>query len=319
MDVFNRRSRGSIGDGYSAKPYFPTIQAGYACKIKINLRKGIASKKDFPSVERSKYIGRILKCQNILHISIYVIRFERIKNTLQPNSQQLCKCVIKLNKMKNLILLLTVTVSLLSCSNPLDKPYKEATLEEDAIELKKVLSEDELGMLAGYIALKSFGEDKMIGKTYRDLLEEAKKVRKEMEEQEAEEQRLAEKAKADEAERIKKLGAVLTVSLFEKGYVEVDYQEFITYKFAFENKSEKDIKAFTGTVYFNDLFDKEITNLSLTFDEGIPANSTIKWDASTEYNQFRDTDQTLKSKDLENLKIRWVPAKVLFKDGSTLE
>ena len=62
--------------------------------------------------------------------------------------------------MKNQILLFVIAIFVVSCSSPLDKPYKKDNLEEDVIELKKSLSEDELEMLAGYIALKSLGDDK---------------------------------------------------------------------------------------------------------------------------------------------------------------
>lgn len=221
--------------------------------------------------------------------------------------------------MKNQILLFALIIAIASCSSPLDKPYKKDSLEEDAIELKKTLSEDELGMLAGYIAIKSLGNDKMLGKTYGDLLGEAKKLREEMRLKEEEEKELAGKAKIEELERIKRLGGALTVSLFEKGFTEYNYQKYITYKFAFENKTDKNIKAFTGQIVFYDLFDKEISSLNLTYDDGVTANSMKNWNAQTDYNQFKDEDITLKSKNVEDLKIKWVPGKIIFEDNSTLE
>jgi hypothetical protein len=224
-----------------------------------------------------------------------------------------------MKKMKNKILLFVFAILLVSCSSPLDKPFKKDNLEEDIIELKKSLSEDELQMLAGFIALKSLGDDKMLGKTYGDLLDEAKKLREELKKQEEEEKILAEKAKIDEVERIKRLGGALTVSLFDKGFSEYNYQEYISYKFAFENKTDKDIKAFTGRIIFNDLFDKEISSLNLTYDDGIPANSTKNWNAQTDFNQFMDKDVALKNKDVEDLKVKWIPEKIIFSDNSTLE
>lgn len=192
-------------------------------------------------------------------------------------------------------------------------------MEEDIMEIKKSISEDELNMLVAYITLKSLGDDKMLGLSYRDLLDDAKKLREEFKQQEEEEKSLALKAKSDEADRIKRLGSTLTVSLFAKDFSEYDYQEYITYKFAFENKSDKDIKAFTGTIVFNDLFDKEISNLSLTYDDGVLAKSTKSWDAQTDYNQFLEKDVTLRSKEIEDLKIKWIPEKIIFSDNSTLE
>lgn len=221
--------------------------------------------------------------------------------------------------MKNQILLFAIIFFLVSCSSPLDKPYKKDNLEEDFIELKKSLPQEDLEMLTGYIALKSLSDDKMLGQTYGDLLEESKQLREEMRLQEEEEKKLAEKAKIEEAERIKKLGSALTVSLFEKGFEKYNYQEYITYKFAFENKTDKNIKAFTGTIIFNDLFDKEINNLNLTYDNGVSANSIKNWNAQTDFNQFVDNDVALKNKDVENLKVKWIPSKIIFEDGSILE
>ena len=144
-------------------------------------------------------------------------------------------------------------------------------------------------------------------------------LREEFKAKEEEEKQLAEKAKKEENERIKRLGETLTVSLFAKGFEEYDYQEYITYKFAFENKSEKDIRAFTGNLVLSDLFDKEISSINLTYDDGVPARSTKKWNAQTEYNQFMDKDIALKNKDVEDLKVNWIPTKIIFKDGTTLE
>ena len=120
-------------------------------------------------------------------------------------------------------------------------------------------------------------------------------------------------------DRIDRLGKALTVSLFEKGFTKYDYQDYITYKFAFENKVDKEVKAFTGEIIFNDLFDKKISSLNLTYDDGVLANSTKKWDAQTDYNQFMDKDVKLRNKDIEDLKIVWIPEKIIYTDGSTLE
>ena len=221
--------------------------------------------------------------------------------------------------MKNISLLLILSIIIISCSSPLDKAYTQESLAEDIVALKESLSEEELKTLGGYIMKKSFSGDNMLGKTYNDLLEEAKKLQEELRLQEEEEKKLAEKARIEEAERIKRLGEALTVSFFDKGFSEYNYQKYITYKFVFENKTEKTMKAFTGEIKITDLFDKEIKSFSLTYDDGVPANSTKNWDAQTDYNQFKDEDVLLKNKDMEDLKIRWVPGKIIFSDNTTLE
>ncbi|MGK0390549.1 MAG: hypothetical protein ACI94Y_003303 [Maribacter sp.] len=223
--------------------------------------------------------------------------------------------------MKKLTTLLFLSmIFFISCSNPLNNAYKKDTVEDDLVTLKKSMSEDDFELLTGYIALSAFGDgSNMLGKTYGDVLKEAKELREEMQKKAKEEEELAAKAKIEDQERIKRLGKALTVSLFDKGFIKANYQEYLTYKFAFENKSDKDVKAFTGKVILNDLFDKEITNFSLTYDDGIKANSTAKWDAQTDYNQFMDKDVKLRNKDLEDIKITWIPEKIIYDDGTTLE
>lgn len=88
--------------------------------------------------------------------------------------------------MKNLSLLLVLSIIIISCSSPLDKAYKQDTLEEDIVALKESISEEELNTLAGYIALKTLSADDMLGKTYNELLNEAKKMKEELKIQEEE-------------------------------------------------------------------------------------------------------------------------------------
>lgn len=221
--------------------------------------------------------------------------------------------------MKTILYTLVPLIVLLSCSHPLDRPFKEDNIEEDIMEIKKSLSSKEVDLLSAYLVMKSMDDQRILGKTYRDLLEEARDFRDEQEAQMAEEKRLAEKAKEAERERIRRLNQALTVSIFDKGFSEYNYQEFVTYKFTFENKTDKDIKAFTGLITLNDLFDKEISSFTLTYDKGIPAKSSKNWNAQTDYNPFIDKDVALKGKDLDNLKIIWTPEKIIFDDGEEWE
>lgn len=221
--------------------------------------------------------------------------------------------------MKNFSFFLGAVLFVASCSSPLDQPYKQDSLEGDMIKLKEKLSEEDFATLARYIVLKNMSDDPMLGKTYGGLLEEAKEIQVERQQQEVVEKELAEKAKAAEAERVRRLGDALTVSVFDKGYAELNYQDYITYKFAFENKADRDIRAFSGRLTFYDLFNKEIKIINLTYDEGIPAHSTVNWSATSDYNQFLDKDVALKNKDLDNLKVKWVPEKIIFLDGESLE
>ena len=71
--------------------------------------------------------------------------------------------------MKYSLLILFSTV-FLSCSNPLDKPYDKVSLAKDILDLKEIISEDELNELEDYIALSSQFGVNIVGKTYNELL-----------------------------------------------------------------------------------------------------------------------------------------------------
>lgn len=221
--------------------------------------------------------------------------------------------------MRKLIPIVTLCYLLFACSSPIEKAYNKASLADDMLEVKAKLADEDFETLTGYIALKEIADDNMLGKTYSDLLVEAKELQESLKKQQEEADRLAEEARIEEAKRIEKLNNALTVTIFKKGFSEYDYDEYITMTFAFQNKTDKAIRAFTGVMVFNDLFDKEIKKLNLTYDDGVPASGRKNWPAQMDYNQFRDEDTSLKNKDLADIKLVWKPEKIIFTDGSTLE
>lgn len=202
----------------------------------------------------------------------------------------------------------------MSCSSPLDKKYNKESFESDITELKEsnVLSEDDLKLLAGEVLRSAFANEDLNGTSYGQIIENAK-IRK------AEQDRLAEQARIEEENRIKMFDSTLTVAMYDKGYQKVSYEDFLTYSFIFSNKSSKDIRAFKGRVVINDLFETEIKSISLTVDDLIKAGASIRETYTSDYNQFRDEDVRLRNKDMEDLIVSWIPEKVIFNDGTTIE
>lgn len=223
--------------------------------------------------------------------------------------------------MKTTTILLILTIIFWGCSSPLDQPFSEETAEEDIATIVKseVLDSSELELIAGYMIKSKLSGEKLEGQTYADILEKAEEFKQKMEQEQAEQRALAEKIEREEAERINRLRKSLTVSVVSKDFVESRFQEYITYKFAFENKSDKAIRAFKGRIVFNDVFDEEISSLNLKYDQPIPAGETIVWNAQSDYNEFIDKDVRLKNKSMNDINTVWEPEKILFADGTTLE
>lgn len=130
---------------------------------------------------------------------------------------------------------------------------------------------------------------------------------------------LAERMRQQEASMMELMSASLVVTLYEKGFYASNFQEYINMKFGFENRSEKDISGFKGTVIFRDMFDDEIKGVNLKHDDPILAGETVRWEASLEFNQFVQEDVELKSKSLDKIKVEWRPESIIFSDGSTLK
>ncbi len=206
-----------------------------------------------------------------------------------------------------------------SCASPLDKKFSEETSEGDIKEIRSKLDSADLMLLAGsIIRLKLSGED-MEQMTYNEILNKGRDWKKELEIQQAEQKAMAEKARLEEEERTTMLTESVMVSCFHKSYAKIDYQDYITFKFAISNKTDKSIRAVKGVLVFTNLFGDEIKSISFVYDQTILPNSDATWNAQTDYNQFIDSDVALKNKDLEDLIVVWKPEKIIFDDGTSLE
>jgi len=222
--------------------------------------------------------------------------------------------------MKKALLMLAISTVFIACNSSLDKKFSDKTTKEDIQTILEETDSTSYKLIVSSILRYGLQGKKLEDYTYRELLEEGKRWKAEQEKTEQEHKALAEKAALEESKRVKRLQEVVFVTCYKKGYKEYDYRDYITYGFAFNNKTNKDIRAVKGSILFNDLFDEKISSLNLTYDSYIiPAGTSINWEATSDYNQFLDTDVRLKNKDLKDLKVVWIPEKIIFVDGTTME
>ncbi|MFB3884709.1 MAG: hypothetical protein ACE144_05745 [Thermodesulfobacteriota bacterium] len=227
--------------------------------------------------------------------------------------------------------LLICSLLAVSCpENVKNKKITEETMEKDmqAIRDSKQLSDEETRLLAAYIVRSKLGsifggvglpKDKTVGQ----MIDEQRNWEEEQKLKEAERTRLAEEAAKEEARLTEQLRKTVEVAIYKKNFSPSDwrsgqYEDYILLGFVFKNLTEKDLRGFTGTVIFNDIFDKEICKTSLSYDEIILAGKSVRWEGQKRYNKFMDEDRKLANTDLKNLKIIWTPEKVLFTDGSKI-
>ncbi|MGQ0433893.1 MAG: zinc ribbon domain-containing protein [Microthrixaceae bacterium] len=121
------------------------------------------------------------------------------------------------------------------------------------------------------------------------------------------------------------LDEIVIVELIQKNWVpampDLDrYTDLLQMTFAFENLGDKDIRAFTGTVFFFDLFGREQMNLGLTVDTSVLSARTRRvedtW--SIELYDFNDEHKWVRSHALDDMRVVFVTSAVLFSDGSQL-
>lgn len=115
---------------------------------------------------------------------------------------------------------------------------------------------------------------------------------------------------------VNKLTDKVPLEVVDKGFVEGDFQDYITFTFQFTNATDKDIEGVKGQITFNDLFGDQIQRVNLSYDEGIPAGAVKLYRATVDYNPFIDDDTTLRQTDLSKIKTDWDVNTIIYTDGS---
>ena len=230
--------------------------------------------------------------------------------------------------MKKLFILFTM-ISLISCSGSLSKVYNEEGFMLDMVEIRESEGEETAKNITTYIMQETMKnalrddnekENNLTGKSYKELLIQADELAAEMKRKEEEEKKLAEEEKRKKDALAVKISESLTFAMTKKGYKEgqYGYPQNITYSFVFKNKTQKDIAGIKGSVTFYDIFDEKISSLSLSYDKGVKAGQTKRYNAQTDFNSFKSEDVKLKNTSIEKLKIIWEPEQLIFSDGEKL-
>jgi hypothetical protein len=116
----------------------------------------------------------------------------------------------------------------------------------------------------------------------------------------------------------------LSVVLRGKNYRPADamadrYSNQLELDLEYANDFDEEIRAFTGTMVFMDIFDREFLRVRLTVDERIPAGRTVRDRGKVfEINQFMASHQQLVTTDLDNLRMKFESASIMFSDGRTI-
>ena len=227
--------------------------------------------------------------------------------------------------LKHVSLVLLAALCVTACSDVKSLRFTADNQEEvfEQVRNSRGLTGEEFELLFAARIRGALQGNHFAGKTVGEVIEDQRKLRDDLAAQEEESKRLAEEARQAEEAAAASMREFLTVVAYKKTFQEADYmsgiyEDCINIKFRFENKCTTDIRAFRGKVVFRDLFGEEIFTTGLTYDEGVDAGKTKTWPGSIDYNQFKDDHRKLRNTDLENMSVVWVPANILFKDGSMM-
>lgn len=230
--------------------------------------------------------------------------------------------------MKKAILSLVLAVFITGCSNPKDEVLPPNMNEADMTVLAekvKSLSEEDKALLTQYIVRsemsKAFGGDgSSTGTTVGEAIENQKQWDMG---QQAEEQAKIERAaklKAEKDAKTAEFEKAVSVTVFDKNFVEVDWQSFITLDIDIKNNSTKEIAGLKGSIEFFDKFGDLIISFGFGDDTlNIPAGDSFKGTLSWDYNQFMDNHSKFVNTSLEDMKYKFEPEQILFEDGTKLD
>ena len=219
--------------------------------------------------------------------------------------------------MKYLSLLAFLT--LMGCSTSLDNEFSTSTINEDEAELKQELSDEDFKLLSAVIGFKTLNGTIQSGTTYGELLEEGKQMKQEADDKKEAKELAKLEAEIQEQERIHRLEQILEVSLVGKEFERRLILTVGIFKFNFTNNSQKEIKAFKGEIAIDDIFDERLTAFNVVYEKGIPNNAEVDYEMEVGLNSQGNTKKRLIESDLTDLKVKWIPEKIIYQDGSSDE
>lgn len=198
---------------------------------------------------------------------------------------------------------------------------------KDMIGKTDDLTNEEKGLFQSAVTFARDNDIDLEGQAVSKIIAD-EQVRLEEERQRLEEERKKEEERKRELQRqkdeeIRKLNNSIQVTLDGKGAIAKDsdawrFSDVITFDLTFKNTTDKDVRGFKGTAIFNNLFGDNIKKLTVSYDEGVSANSEKYWEGMIEVNQFIDKDIELRDIDFMNLNFEFEMDMIIFSDGTTL-
>jgi hypothetical protein len=105
------------------------------------------------------------------------------------------------------------------------------------------------------------------------------------------------------------------VAVMEKFFADPNAKDELTYKFVFHNRSNRNVKSFSGEVVFSDNSGEVLEVLPLTYDRPLGIGERAIFHLTQDY---QSSSETVASTDLSEMTIDWEPQELNFNDGTAL-
>lgn len=105
------------------------------------------------------------------------------------------------------------------------------------------------------------------------------------------------------------------VAVMEKFFADPGVKDELTYKFVFHNRSNRNVKSFSGEVVFSDNSGEVIEVLPLTYDRPLGIGERAIYHITQDY---QNSSETVARTDLSEMTIDWEPQQLTYNDGTSL-
>lgn len=212
------------------------------------------------------------------------------------------------------IISIIIVVFLSSCNNPLSKTFHLVSFKQDIQEIRESgkMNEEDIMMLTKFIIRSRIQGNDPEGKTYEDILDNMKSLNERYD---------ASKKQISNLVTLKKLhlSPLVKVELLKKEYTKIKNDEYLLYTVSFTNLTRSNIRTVVGIFSFQDILDKEIEHLNVFCKQGLHSGNSISEKYSVKYNPQNDNDNWMRTKRLADIKIEWIPDKIIYADGKLAE
>lgn len=97
-----------------------------------------------------------------------------------------------------------------------------------------------------------------------------------------------------------------------------DDRDSIELSFVYENRTDRDIRGFKGTVLFTAESGDLLKKVSLEEEDGLKAKQIMSVTRQVAYNRGVEAERRFLGTDLKQMQIEWKPELILFTDGTSL-